>query len=59
MLCDALGDYHRAVQTLLTDPEQWQQYSERSRQWARANVSPAVYRDKCERFLTQVLSERT
>ncbi len=57
MLCDTLEDYHRAAQTLLTNPEQWRRYSERARQWARANVSPAAYREKCEQFLARAFPE--
>ena len=58
MLCDTLQDYHRAAESLLTDPELLRQYSRRARQWARANVSPLVYRENCERLLTQHLAER-
>ena len=49
MLCDTLEEYQRAAKSLLTSPEQWRQYSEHARQWALANVSPAAYRQNCER----------
>ena len=57
MLCDTLHEFHRAAQELLTSPEQLRQYSENARQWARANVSPAAYRQNCERILAEAFPE--
>jgi glycosyltransferase involved in cell wall biosynthesis len=55
VLCDTLEEYHQAAQMLLTDQDQWRQFSQRARQWALDHASPAAYRRNCEELLARVL----